>query len=152
MACPPSLSFPASSWLIQKVRLHVHCPSLFMFILVSWALFTLLLSCLFWFLFGFIMHIYDLSQRESGTTQGSLSYCGCLTLAGCQVSTKAHPSLLSSREKRRNTMKGLWVETRTGTDLSLILLLRASKLDLGKLIEFIINQNQCRLMKSKTSF
>jgi len=43
------------------------------------------------------------------------------SLAGGQVPTKAAPSLPSSAgQGRKNTMKGSWVETRTGRDHSAI--------------------------------
>ena len=47
--------------------------------------------------------------------------CGGLTLAGCQVPTKAALSLHSSAgQGRENITKGSWVEIRTGRDHSLI--------------------------------
>jgi len=49
----------------------------------------------------------------------SLDYCGGLTLAGCQVPTKAALlfSLLSG-QGRENIIKGSWVKIRTGRDHS----------------------------------
>ena len=45
--------------------------------------------------------------------------CGVLTLAGCQVPTKASPSLLSAAgQGRENVTKGLWVKIRLGRDHS----------------------------------
>lgn len=46
---------------------------------------------------------------------------GCLTLAGCQVPTKAALPLPSSvGQGKENTMKGSWVEVRAGRDQSLL--------------------------------
>ena len=58
--------------------------------------------------------------------------CGGLTLAGCQVPTKAALSLPSTAgQGRENIMKGLWVEIRTGRSLSNYHH-EQNRLDLGK--------------------
>ena len=61
--------------------------------------------------------------------------CGGLTLAGCQVPTKAALSLPPPQLDRgeKNITKGSWVEIRTGRSLSNYRH-GQNKLDLGKLV------------------
>jgi len=77
--------------------------------------------------------------------------CGGLTLAGCQVPTKATRSLLSSAggQQRENTMKGSWVEMRTGRWLSNYHH-RQNRLDSGKINFIYYQSNQTRIVRNKT--
>ena len=68
-----------------------------------------------------------------------IQICGGLTLAGCQVPTKAALSLPSSAgQGRENIMKSLCIKVRTGRDHSATTVM--GKTDLGKLTLFIYNQ------------
>ena len=80
-------------------------------------------------------------------------WCGGLTLAGCQVHTKATLSLPASAEQgRENIMKGLWVKIRTGRDHLPITIMGKTDSAWGKLTQFITNQNQSRIMRNKTKY
>lgn len=74
--------------------------------------------------------------------------CGALTLAGCQVLTKAAllcPS--SAGQERENITKGSWVEVRTGKGHSSITVIDKTDLAWGNLIYY--QSNHSRVMRNK---
>lgn len=76
--------------------------------------------------------------------------CGSLTLPGCLVPTRVAQSLSPTAVQRReNAMKTR--ELRMERDHSPINCHGQNRLNLGKLVQFITNQNQSRIMRIKTS-
>jgi len=57
-------------------------------------------------------------EDTSYTPKNTVDPCGRLTLARCQVPTKATLSFPSAGQGRANVTKGSWVEIRTGRDHS----------------------------------
>lgn len=77
--------------------------------------------------------------------------CRGLTLAGCQVPTKASLPLPSSAgQERENTTKGSWVRIRTGRDHPL--LSQAKQTQLGEINWISYQSNQNRNIRNKTNF
>lgn len=82
-------------------------------------------------------------------TNSSLAVCGGLTLAEWQAPTKSALSLCSTAgQGRGNVPEVSWVEERTTRDYPPSTIMGKAR-NLGKLIGFVNNQNQSRIMRNK---
>lgn len=155
------------SWLVLPHFHFLHLPDwfkkcIFMCVILHylclfglhWTLFSLLLSCLFCFLFGFMQVVsYIWFKPERKWEYSRLFILGWWFDPGCMPGNYQSPSIISPKqtvEDKYNERLMSWNKER---DRFLIdYYQRQNRLVLGKLIEFVINQNQSRLMKSKTIF